>query len=50
MKRPDPACHEIDERFLLEWVEFGLNEIASYLTKHLAFLRWLDANPSKEEE
>jgi hypothetical protein len=28
---------EIDDRFLADWVEFGMNELTAYLSKHARF-------------
>ncbi len=33
---------EIDDRFIGEWIEYGMAEIHSYLAKHLRFARWCD--------
>lgn len=30
----------VDERYLDEWILYGLDEIASYLTKHAKFDAW----------
>jgi hypothetical protein len=32
---------EIDDRFMDEWVEFGLREMTAYLAKHARFERFL---------
>jgi hypothetical protein len=34
---------EIDERWLDEWVQFGLREFDEYLRRHAAFAAWLQA-------
>jgi hypothetical protein len=28
---------EIDDRFLTDWIEFGMNELSAYLRKHARF-------------
>jgi hypothetical protein len=32
---------EIDDRFMDEWVEFGIRELSAYLAKHARFARFL---------
>jgi hypothetical protein len=32
---------EIDDRFMDEWVEFGIREMNAYLDKHARFQRFL---------
>jgi hypothetical protein len=34
---PEPCPMAIDERWFVDWVGFGMLEIAVYLTKHAAF-------------
>lgn len=37
----DPPEHvEVDEKFLVEWIEFGMDAITSFLTKHAKFDAW----------
>jgi hypothetical protein len=36
---PEPA---IDDRFLRDWVEFGMGELNAYLGKHARFAAWCD--------
>jgi hypothetical protein len=33
---------EIDERYLGDWVAFGMGEIQAYLTRHARFAAWCD--------
>lgn len=33
---------EIDERYLGDWVAFGLGEIEAFLTRHARFAAWCD--------
>ena len=33
---------EIDERYLCDWVAFGMGEIQAYLTRHARFAAWCD--------
>ena len=33
---------EIDDRFLAEWVEYGLAELSAYLAKYARFADWCD--------
>jgi len=37
-----PREAEIDERWLGEWFEFGMAELAGYLRKHAAFEAYCD--------
>jgi hypothetical protein len=37
---PKPSHMAIDERWLLDWVGFGMLEIAAYLSKHAAFAEY----------
>ena len=40
---PDTTSEiEIDDRFIGDWIEYGMAEINSYLAKHLRFARWCD--------
>ena len=42
----EPRHHidiEIDDRFIGDWIEYGMAEINSYLAKHLRFARWCEA-------
>lgn len=36
----DHPC-EIDERWIVDWIAFGLAEIDTYLSRHAAFDRYL---------
>jgi hypothetical protein len=36
-----PQPH-IDDRFLTDWVEFGMAELNAYLDKHARFDAWCD--------
>jgi hypothetical protein len=38
------AAHEIslDERFMGDWVAFGMSELQAYLTKHARFAAFCD--------
>jgi len=38
---------QIDERYLVEWFEFGWSELVSYLTK---WARFSELYPEQEEE
>jgi hypothetical protein len=38
----DIAALEIDERYLRDWVAFGMGEIQAYLTRHARFAAWCD--------
>ena len=38
----DTAPTEIDERYLHEWVAFGMGEMQAYLTRHARFAAWCD--------
>jgi hypothetical protein len=40
---------EIDDRFIGEWIEYGMAEISSYLAKHLRFERWCDEHRAAEK-
>ena len=40
MDATDFSNIEIDERFMAEWVEFGVAEIEAYLTNHARFDAW----------
>jgi hypothetical protein len=40
MDATDFSNIEIDERFLSEWVEFGVAELEAYLTNHARFEAW----------
>jgi hypothetical protein len=33
---------QIDDRFLADWVEFGMAEMSAYLAKHARFADWCD--------
>jgi hypothetical protein len=33
---------EIDDRFLADWIAFGISEMNAYLAKHLRFARYCD--------
>ena len=33
--------HEIDRRFVADWTEYGMREIARYLRCHALFTDWL---------
>jgi hypothetical protein len=33
---------EVDERFLTDWITFGMRELDAYLAKHARFARYLD--------
>jgi hypothetical protein len=37
MSHADGRCIEIDERFLRDWVAYGMLELAIYLDKHSRF-------------
>ncbi|MDX6534146.1 MAG: hypothetical protein QOF68_1890 [Gaiellales bacterium] len=37
---------EIDDRFMSEWVEFGIREMDAYLAKHARFQRFLTERES----
>jgi hypothetical protein len=37
---------EIDDRFIGEWVDFGLREMRAYLDRHARFARYLDERES----
>ena len=39
---------EIDDRFIGDWIEYGMAEITPYLAKHLRFARWCDEHDSGE--
>jgi hypothetical protein len=38
----DIPSFEIDERYLRDWVAFGMGEIQAYLTRHARFAAWCD--------
>ena len=38
--------HEIDERFLDDWVAFGIAELNAYLGKHARFAEFCDRRDS----
>jgi hypothetical protein len=33
---------QIDDRFLGDWVEYGIAELSAYLANHLRFARWCE--------
>jgi hypothetical protein len=33
---------EVDDRFLADWIAFGISEMNAYLAKHLRFARYCD--------
>ncbi len=33
---------QIDDRFLGDWVDYGMAEISAYLANHLRFARWCE--------
>jgi hypothetical protein len=37
----DTTYTEIDDRFMNEWVEYGMREMDAYLAKHARFARFL---------
>jgi hypothetical protein len=39
----------IDERFMGDWVGFGMSELESYLSKHLRFAAYCDARDAHTE-
>ena len=43
---PDNPRIEIDEKFLVEWIDFGWSELISYLTK---WARFCELYPEQEE-
>jgi hypothetical protein len=43
-QHPPPPYDGIDETYLLEWVDFGLAELASYLLKVALYERWCHRN------
>lgn len=42
MSAHNPPRFEIDERFLHEWVEMGIADMAAYLAKHARFAAFCD--------
>lgn len=48
----DDHTPEVDERYLMEWVDYGIAEIESYLLKHARFERFLarTSDPGSEED
>ena len=36
-----PAPSQVDERFVDDWVRFGISELEAYLTKHARFDAYL---------
>lgn len=46
---PDADAIKIDEKYLVEWVEFGWTELVSYLTKHARFDAWCLEHPPEGE-
>jgi hypothetical protein len=38
----DTTYTEIDDRFMSEWVEYGMREMDAYLAKHARFDRYLN--------
>ena len=37
----DDTHTEIDDRFMTDWIEFGMREMDAYLAKHARFARYL---------
>jgi hypothetical protein len=37
----DDTYTEIDDRFMTDWIEFGMREMDAYLAKHARFARYL---------
>ena len=47
---PDTTSEiEIDDRFIGDWIEYGMAEINSYLAKHLRFARWCDEHQAGDQ-
>lgn len=41
MNAQDDTNVEVDERFMGDWIAFGIAEMESYLAKHAAFERYV---------
>ena len=37
---------EIDDRFIGQWIDYGMIELTAYLANHLRFERWCEARDS----
>jgi hypothetical protein len=40
---------EIDDRFLAEWVEYGMAELSAYLAKYARFADWCDGRERDDQ-
>lgn len=40
----------LDERFMGDWVAFGMSELQAYLTKHARFAAFCDQHDTAEDD
>jgi hypothetical protein len=41
---------EIDEKYIGEWIKYGMAELHIYMVKHAQFDAWCKRHPDKTEE
>ena len=46
----DPLPVKIDERWLKEYADLGIDRLRAVLDAHARFLDWCDAHPDEEDE
>jgi hypothetical protein len=47
---PPQHVVEINERYMADWVTFGLAELSTYLHRHAMFAAWCQRHNRKEPE